>query len=585
VSESPDSELALAAAAGQREAFAAIYDRYADRIYGLCLRQLRNPDAAADVTQETFLIAAQRLAGLADPSRLRSWLFAVARNQLIDHVRRNRRYVSDEGVEMATEDTTASTVLSRVRSAELADLMIGAQAGLDDRDRLVLDLAYREELAGTELADALGVRPDHVHQLLSRARRRLEISLGALLVARQGREDCEQLADLLQGWDGRFSTLWRKRVARHVEDCAVCTRLRGVVLSPASLAMAMPLAAAPPELRDQALAGFDEWIEAGHAEGVASTGAWRPDGFPGRVRSRRLLVGSIFAGLVMLVVGGAVLAMTTLIGTTGGPTAAVGPASPDTAGLRQVTPTPLMSRTSASLPSSSAASQSPTLTSTTSTSSTSTTPTTTDSTSESTPGAPAGGSLVASPAAVTITPAVGSRATFQLSHTGSASMDFIVAASVGLSATPTSGTLGPGASVPIVLTRVGTPTRPTSGVVTVSSATAEAVEVTVQVVAPPASLTASELSNPLGVPRPTSATFRLSNTGGAAADWAARASQPWLGVTPDVGTLEPEQTTTITVSITGPPADRSQLTPAQFVTIGSSALAPVIVQVPILAPS
>ena len=69
--------------AGDRGAFAAIYDRYADRLHDFCWSVLRDRDEAADATQDAFLVAAERLGQLRDPERLRPWLYAVARSQAL----------------------------------------------------------------------------------------------------------------------------------------------------------------------------------------------------------------------------------------------------------------------------------------------------------------------------------------------------------------------------------------------------------------------------------------------------------------------------------------------------------------------
>ena len=65
-----DSELALAAARGDRLAFTAIYDRYADRLHDFCAGMLRDRDAAADCVQDVFVIAASKLSQLEDPDRV-----------------------------------------------------------------------------------------------------------------------------------------------------------------------------------------------------------------------------------------------------------------------------------------------------------------------------------------------------------------------------------------------------------------------------------------------------------------------------------------------------------------------------------
>src|ERR1700760_4496192 len=78
-----DSEVVAAIAAGAPAGLAAAYDRYAGDLYGYCQSLLRDPNDAADAVQDTFVIAASKLAGLRDRERLRAWLFAVARNECL----------------------------------------------------------------------------------------------------------------------------------------------------------------------------------------------------------------------------------------------------------------------------------------------------------------------------------------------------------------------------------------------------------------------------------------------------------------------------------------------------------------------
>src|SRR5579859_458798 len=76
-----DSEVVAAIVAGDPAGLAEAYDRYATPLYSFCRTMLREPADAADAVQDTFVIAAPRLSGLRNPERLRSWLYAVARNE------------------------------------------------------------------------------------------------------------------------------------------------------------------------------------------------------------------------------------------------------------------------------------------------------------------------------------------------------------------------------------------------------------------------------------------------------------------------------------------------------------------------
>lgn len=76
-----DRGIVTAVAAGDSAGLAAAFDTYAPALTAYCQSLLGNPDDAAGVVADTLVIAAARLGGLADPGRLRSWLYAVARRQ------------------------------------------------------------------------------------------------------------------------------------------------------------------------------------------------------------------------------------------------------------------------------------------------------------------------------------------------------------------------------------------------------------------------------------------------------------------------------------------------------------------------
>jgi RNA polymerase sigma factor (sigma-70 family) len=277
-----DAELVRAAAAGDRGAFAAIYDRYADRLHDFCWSVLRDRDEAADATQDAFLVAAERLGQLRDPERLRPWLYAVARSQALRRVRARSRVAPEE--EMTELPDPATGPEQAAERSDLRELVWNAAAGLSERDRALLDLHLRHGLEGAELGQAMGVEPGHAYVLLSRLRDQVERSLGALLVARLGRDDCPDLAAILSGWDGRFTPLIRKRVARHVDACDVCSERRRTAASPLALLAAVPPMPAPAFLRDRVLervellSGSGSGGDTGDAGGPGGEGSGGSDG-------------------------------------------------------------------------------------------------------------------------------------------------------------------------------------------------------------------------------------------------------------------------------------------------------------------
>jgi RNA polymerase sigma factor (sigma-70 family) len=208
--------------------------------------------------QDTFVIAASALAGLRDQNRLRPWLYAVARNECHRRLRAAAAHATAPLEVMPDVTDATADVSGEVSRAELRALLRSAVRGLSASDQDLIELQLRQGLDVAEIAAMLGVSRNHAHALLSRARDQLETSLGALLVARTGREGCAGLSALLEGWDGQLTVLMRKRINRHIERCPVCAERKRRELAPALLLgmaplAALPIAAMPAGLRAQVL--------------------------------------------------------------------------------------------------------------------------------------------------------------------------------------------------------------------------------------------------------------------------------------------------------------------------------------------
>jgi RNA polymerase sigma factor (sigma-70 family) len=243
---------ALVAAISRRDpaGLDGAYRRYAPRLHAYARTLVGDAATAADVVQDTFLIAARHITQLRDPARLRPWLFSVARNECLRQLRGRVRVVPldgyGQGAEPAAEPTDPGAA---VQTGQLVELVRAAYGGLGAADREIIELTVRHGLSATDLAGVLGVSDKHAHARISRARAQFAVSLGALLVARTGPADCPALATLLTGWDGTLTPLLRKRIHRHTESCPSCGAHRRRQLSPAALLTgyaALPLAALLP---------------------------------------------------------------------------------------------------------------------------------------------------------------------------------------------------------------------------------------------------------------------------------------------------------------------------------------------------
>ncbi|MGQ0825337.1 MAG: RNA polymerase sigma factor [Actinomycetota bacterium] len=296
------------ARAGDKDAFAQMYGDFADGIYDFCCSLLRDPEEAADAMHDTFVLAAQHIRQLRDPDRLKAWLFAIARHVALRRVDQRRRVTP---VDVPPEVVLDDDPIRGISASEASALVWAAAAGLNPRDQAVLTLNARHGFEGAELAAAIGLHHANPYSLLHRAKAQLERAVGVLLIARSGRGACAPLSELLGDWDGTLTPLLRKRINRHVDECATCQRTRSGA-TPRALLGTLPVFAAR---RADALS-VDEVLATAHRR-PASTERWRRDGFPPgreRARRRRPVVLVIAAGLGIAIV----LSVATLAGGDGG---------------------------------------------------------------------------------------------------------------------------------------------------------------------------------------------------------------------------------------------------------------------------
>lgn len=267
-----DRDLVAAVRDGDRAAFAAVYERYGDKLYDFAYATTRHPEDAADAVADTFVRFAERLSQLRDPDALRPWLYSIARHECFRLLRARKRVAFDGEERLADMVDDGRTPDSEAETVALRALVWDAAAGLADRDRAMLDLHLRQGLDGAELGQAMGMSAGQAYVQLNRLRTQVERSLGALIVARTGRDECDGLDRLLGDWDGTLTPLIRKRVARHVETCETCSGRRRRMVSPWALLAGIPIVLAPAGLRDRVLE--QAWpIAAANAESGASVPA------------------------------------------------------------------------------------------------------------------------------------------------------------------------------------------------------------------------------------------------------------------------------------------------------------------------
>ncbi len=175
--DNDDGELVLALGQGERAAFDAIYDRYRARVFSFLLRMGGDHALAEDLMQETFVRLATKARSLAPDTRLRPWLFTVARNLFFDRRRRLALGRARLATLRASPPSRVSTPLEAMEQSERAKAVTRALQTLKTDQREAILLCSVEGFSPTEAAALVGIAPATMRQRLARARRTLRDQL------------------------------------------------------------------------------------------------------------------------------------------------------------------------------------------------------------------------------------------------------------------------------------------------------------------------------------------------------------------------------------------------------------------------
>jgi RNA polymerase sigma factor (sigma-70 family) len=174
--DTPDAELVAQSVAGSRDAFRKIVERHQTLVCSLAYCATGSLSQSEDLAQETFLAAWQQLPGMREPSKLRSWLCAIARFVIGKELRRRGRQPLHEAEPLEKiGDLRAPEALpsDRAVSNEEAAILWQCVARVPEMYREPLVLFYREHQSVERVAEALGLSKDAVKQRLARGRKLL----------------------------------------------------------------------------------------------------------------------------------------------------------------------------------------------------------------------------------------------------------------------------------------------------------------------------------------------------------------------------------------------------------------------------
>ncbi|HEX4837430.1 MAG TPA: RNA polymerase sigma factor [Solirubrobacteraceae bacterium] len=282
---------------GQHAAFETLFSRYQSRLLAFCRHMLGSREDAEDVLQEVFAAAFNAILADEREINVRPWLYRIARNRSLNHLRRASA-IGVDSMDVHFADNGLSTA-EKVMRRESFRQLIGDVRQLPETQRTALLLREIDALSYEQISDAMETTVPAVKSLLVRAR----ISLAEAAEAR--RLTCEQARmELGEVAEGLLKTT--PAVRRHVRDCERCRAFRKQ-LKDNNVALAAMLPVGPLLLlKKLALTKLGSTAGAGgaHVAGAGGAGAAAGAG----------AAGSVSAGGGLLTAGASALATKAVAG-------------------------------------------------------------------------------------------------------------------------------------------------------------------------------------------------------------------------------------------------------------------------------
>ncbi|MDX6703596.1 MAG: hypothetical protein QOF26_3822 [Baekduia sp.] len=208
-----DERLVALTRRGNQAAYEALVARYQSRLLAFCRHMLSSREDAEDVLQEVFAAAFNAMLSDDRPINVRPWLYRIARNRCLNHLRKQTAIgVDSMDVHLADHGTTTA---DKVHDREdFRDLVADVQT-LAETQRTALLLREIDALSYEQIAEAMETTVPSVKSLLVRAR----VALAEAAEAR--RLTCAEVRDELGEWAEGLTRV-SAPVRRHVRTCTRC---------------------------------------------------------------------------------------------------------------------------------------------------------------------------------------------------------------------------------------------------------------------------------------------------------------------------------------------------------------------------
>ena len=154
----------------ERQVYSNIYERYSQRLLGICLGYVHDIDVAKDILHDTFIIIFSQIGTLREPEKIEQWMCTIARNLSLKHIEKKKRFSGTDVSELKElHEEAAATGIEAIPFEDL----IKAIDELPTQYGKVFRLSVLEGLSHQEIGEMLGIAPHSSSSNLARAKQLL----------------------------------------------------------------------------------------------------------------------------------------------------------------------------------------------------------------------------------------------------------------------------------------------------------------------------------------------------------------------------------------------------------------------------
>lgn len=171
----PDEHYITQTLQGKVNAFGFLVEKYQHMVYTLVIRIVKNREEAEEVSQDVFVKAFEKLDKFKGDAKFSTWLYKIAYYASLDVIKRNKKIVHTENIEVFTENAidNVGDGLNFLHEKERQQVLKDALSKLSPIEQTILNLYYFEEMPLNEVIQIVDLSLDNVKVKLYRSRKKL----------------------------------------------------------------------------------------------------------------------------------------------------------------------------------------------------------------------------------------------------------------------------------------------------------------------------------------------------------------------------------------------------------------------------